>query len=324
MTNLNKAVFIIGPTACGKTQIALNLAKLLPCEIISVDSALIYQGLNLGSAKPSLTQLAAVPHHLIDIRSPLENYSVADFVQESAALVSAINQRGCLPLLVGGTMMYFNALIKGLSNLPAANPELRLQFATAIEESGLSGLYNKLRILDPESAAKIGPTDSQRIQRALEVCTLSGQTLGELYQQAPQHSGLSNCNYLALGIMAQNRQLLHQRINQRLVEMVNQGFIEEVQALRKSYPMLSSEHNSMRCVGYRQVWEYLDGFYDKTTMLNKAQAATRQLAKRQCTWLRSLPLVMVDDPDLDSARLCNTIMDQIQQYSAHFCHWDIS
>ena len=309
----NKAIFLMGPTAVGKTELALHLSSSYPIEIISVDSALIYQDLNIGSAKPSSDELNRVPHHLINIISPLANYSVAEFLHTCNQQIVAINQRGNLPILVGGTMMYYNALINGISQLPVANPELRAKLSAEFVQLGNLAMHQRLARLDPICATKIEPNDVQRVQRALEVCILTGKAMS-IAQQEHKLPGLSNCNYLSLAIVPDNRELLHRRINTRFENMLEQGFVEEVIQLKIKYPELSANHNSMRSVGYRQVWDYLAGEIDKSTMIEQGQAATRQLAKRQVTWLRSMDVIALDDKELELDNLEQEIKLQVANF----------
>lgn len=308
-----RAILLMGPTAAGKTAIALSLANHLPIEIISVDSALIYRGLNIGSAKPSLSELSQVPHHLIDILSPLENYSVADFLKDCNQCISDICGRGKLPVLTGGTMMYFNALVNGISELPEANPEIRQQLEVDFDKNGNLSMHQRLMALDPSSAAKINPNDRQRIERALEVYYICGKPMS-IMQKEKWIPGLSDCEYLSLGIMPTNRELLHQRINQRFDSMLEMGIIDEVANLRLQYPELTDKHNSMRTVGYSQVWSYLEGIIDYESLRMEGMAATRQLAKRQLTWLRSLPLQVIDDPQLNQDILLQKTLDLISSW----------
>ena len=303
----------MGPTAVGKTELALRLGAHYPIEIISVDSALIYRDLNIGSAKPTAEEMARVPHHLIDILSPLDNYSVADFLSACNKEITAINQRGNLPILVGGTMMYYNALINGISQLPEADSSLREQLVLESKQLGNLAMHQRLVELDPICAAKIEANDVQRVQRALEVCILTGKPMS-VAQQEHKLPGLINCNYLPLAIIPTNRELLHQRINFRFEQMLNQGFINEVMQLQLKYPNLSAEHNSMRCVGYRQVWEYLAGVIDLTQLREQGMAATRQLAKRQITWLRSMKVIGLDDHRLELANLEQQIKAQLKKF----------
>ncbi|HCY38592.1 MAG TPA: tRNA (adenosine(37)-N6)-dimethylallyltransferase MiaA [Neisseriales bacterium] len=309
----NKAIFLMGPTAVGKTELALRLGVDYPIEIISVDSALIYRDLNIGSAKPTAEEMARVPHHLIDILSPLDNYSVADFLRACNQEIIAINQRGNLPILVGGTMMYYNALINGISQLPEADLSLREQLTLEFRQVGNLAMHQRLVELDPICAAKIEANDIQRVQRALEVCILTGKPMS-LAQQEHKLPGLTNCNYLPLAIIPTNRELLHQRINLRFEQMLQQGFINEVVQLQLKYPNLSAEHNSMRCVGYRQVWDYLAVTIDLTQLREQGMAATRQLAKRQITWLRSMDVIAIDDPALELANLEQQIKAQLKNF----------
>lgn len=308
-----RAILLMGPTAAGKTAIALSLANHLPIEIISVDSALIYRGLDIGSAKPSLSELSQVPHHLIDILSPLENYSVADFLKGCNQCISDICGRGKLPVLTGGTMMYFNALINGISELPEANPEIRQQLEIDFDKNGNLFMHQRLMALDPVSAAKINPNDRQRIERALEVYYICGKPMS-IMQKEKWIPGLLDCEYLSLGIMPTNRELLHQRINQRFDLMLKTGLIDEVTNLRLRYPELTDKHNSMRTVGYSQVWSYLEGIIDYEGLRMEGMAATRQLAKRQLTWLRSLPLQVIDDPQLNQDILLQKALDLISSW----------
>ncbi len=309
----NKAIFLMGPTAVGKTELALRLSSSCPIEIISVDSALIYRDLDIGSAKPNSAELSIVPHHLINIISPLENYSVMEFLNASNQKIVEINQRGNLPILVGGTMMYYNALINGISQLPVANVELRAQLNADFELFGNLAMHQRLINLDPICAAKIEVNDVQRVQRALEVCTLTGKPMS-VAQQEHKLAGLSNCDYLPLAIVPSNRELLQHRINSRFEQMLKFGFVEEVVQLKLKYPELTAEHNSMRSVGYRQVWDYLAGEIDKTTMLEQGKAATRQLAKRQITWLRSMNVIALDDAKLDIDNLESKLKLQLGNF----------
>jgi len=275
-------ILLMGATATGKTELALAISQRFEVEIISVDSALIFRDMNIGSAKPGAEVLASVPHHLIDIIDPADAYSVWDFVEQSRQLVDEISQRGRIPLLAGGTMMYFHAFEQGLNHLPAADPAPRLRLDQEIRELGLTVMHQRLERIDPASASRIKATDSQRIQRALEVFELSGKPLSQLQQQ--ETTGYAG-EVEKIILAASDRKLLHQRIHSRFLEMLEQGFIEEVEGLR-----LRSELNlslpSMRCVGYRQLWQHLDGEFPREEMIDKAVAATRQLAKRQITWLR--------------------------------------
>jgi tRNA dimethylallyltransferase len=281
------AVAIMGPTASGKTAAALHIAATLPTEIISVDSALIYRDMDIGTAKPSLTERAAVPHHLIDIREPNESYSVRQFRDDAIQLISDIHARGKLPLLVGGTMLYFKALRDGLDDLPPADPALRAQIDMEITRHGISVLHERLRVLDPMTADRLKPTDTQRIQRAMEIVLLTGQPMSaQLAKSKPPNLDFS---MLSIALEPSDRSVLHERISNRFDAMLSAtpGLLDEVTALR-ARSNLHSGLPSMRCVGYRQAWEYLDGTVTRHEFREKGVAATRQLAKRQLTWLRSM------------------------------------
>lgn len=277
-------VCLMGPTASGKTDLAMQIADHLPVDLISVDSALIYRGMDIGTAKPDADTLQHYPHHLVDILDPAECYSAAEFREDALKLINAahINQR--IPLLVGGTMMYFNALLKGLANLPVSDPSLRAELEVRIQSDGIEQLHAQLHQLDPESAQRLHPSDTQRVQRALEVYLLSGQSITEHWraQQAVQLPFRSLC----IGLMPEDRKWLHQRIALRFQMMLDAGFESEVRALHQRGD-LHDGLPSIRCVGYRQMWQYFDGALDFEQMREKSIIATRQLAKRQFTWLRS-------------------------------------
>jgi len=284
------AIFLMGPTASGKTDLAMRLQDALNCELISVDSALIYKDMDIGTAKPSAEELADYPHHLVDIIDPGQSYSVAEFCQNAFALMEDITTRGKIPLLVGGTMMYFRALIYGLGDLPSASPEIRAEIDKDAEEHGWAYVHQQLAEVDPESAQRINPNDPQRIQRALEVFRASGVTMTE-HRRIEQAKKSSDpiadfpYNLLQIAIAPEDRAVLHKRIEQRFIAMCKSGFEDEVKAL-KARGDLHLDMPSMRSVGYRQMWQYLDGDYDYDEMLYKGIVATRQLAKRQLTWLR--------------------------------------
>ncbi len=286
---------LAGPTASGKTAVALALARRLPLEIISVDSALVYRGLDIGSAKPSAAERAAVPHHLIDIVDPLEPYSAARFVADATRLAEAIRARGRLPLLAGGTMLYFKALREGLNPMPAADPALRAEIDARAAVRGWPALHGDLAEVDPASAARLAPNDRQRIQRALEVWFSTGRTLSS-WQAAATSDARAAWPLIALE--PASRDWLHARIAQRFDAMLAAGLVDEVRGLRARGD-LHPELPSMRCVGYRQTWQALD-HGDLTGLRERGIAATRQLAKRQLTWLRSMPdrtIVPCDAPD---------------------------
>ncbi|MEO6351863.1 MAG: tRNA (adenosine(37)-N6)-dimethylallyltransferase MiaA [Oxalobacteraceae bacterium] len=283
-------VAIMGPTASGKTAMALEISRRIPAEIISVDSALVYRGMDIGTAKPNALELATAPHHLIDIIDPLQAYSVAQFCKDALRLSAEIRARGKLPLLVGGTMMYFKALMDGLDDLPAADPVLRAQLELEAASVGTAGLHARLAQLDPATAARLKPNDSQRIQRALEIIALTGQPMSQLLALRPKTE--LPFTLLPLALEPSDRSVLHQRIATRFDAMLQGGpghnLLDEVATLRARGD-LHSGLPSIRCVGYRQAWEYLDGQYDLPTLREKGIIATRQLAKRQLTWLRAMP-----------------------------------
>ncbi|MCK7458927.1 tRNA (adenosine(37)-N6)-dimethylallyltransferase MiaA [Idiomarina aminovorans] len=285
MHSKDAVIAIYGPTASGKTALSLALCEQLDCEIISVDSALIYRGMNIGTAKPSAAEQAQVPHHLLDIRDPSETYSAADFQKDASALIEDIQQRGKVPLLVGGTMLYFKALLEGLSHLPESDVEVRKKLTDELHEKGLTKLHNQLQQVDPVSAERIHPNDPQRILRALEVYELSGKSLTELTKE--RHGQLDKPIY-QFAVAPAERHVLHERIEQRFDQMLAQPFEDEVKELfarRDLHPNLPS----IRSVGYRQMWQYLAGEFSYDEMRERGIIATRQLAKRQMTWLRSWP-----------------------------------
>ena len=295
------AIAIVGPTASGKTAAALALAKSLQsqggAEIISVDSALVYRGMDIGTAKPSRDELATVPHHLIDTLDPLQSYSAAEFAKDATALIRDIRARGKTPLLVGGTMLYLKALLDGLNDIPAANTEVRAQIQQEAEQLGWPAMHARLAMVDPQTAARLAPGDSQRIGRALEVWTATGQTLTSFHQSAKAQA--PDWHIPVISLEPTDRAWLHQRIALRLEQMMAAGFMDEVKALRARGD-LHPDLPSMRCVGYRQAWEGLDAGWPESDILERSIFATRQLAKRQITWLRSMPgrlVVAADGPD---------------------------
>ena len=298
MTDVKKplAVAIMGPTASGKTAAALAISKTRPVEIISVDSALVYRGMDIGTAKPSREELASVPHHLIDIIDPLDSYSVMQFRTDTLRLVAEISARGALPLLVGGTMMYFKGLTDGLDDLPTADAALRVRLDDEAARDGWPALHARLAVLDPITAERLKPNDAQRINRALEIIELTGQPMSSLL------SGRSKLELpfelVSFGLEPSDRAVLHQRIATRFDQMLgtrdDTGLVAEVDYLRRRgdlHPNLPS----MRCVGYRQAWDYLDATIDRPALRELGIIATRQLAKRQLTWLRSMPERIVID-----------------------------
>ena len=291
------AVLIMGPTASGKSALALALAERFDVEIVSVDSAQIYRGMDIGTAKPDVATRARVPHHLIDLIEPTESYSAARFRADALAAVDAVRARGRLPLLVGGTMLYFKALREGLSRLPSADAAVRADIDARAARHGWPSLHGQLAKVDPSTAARLAPTDSQRIQRALEVHALAGVPLSELTAERGGGDALGSA--LALAIVPRERAQLHTAIARRFDAMVDAGLVAELGALRARLP-LAPTMPSMRCVGYRQAWDYIDGSVDFATFRARGIAATRQLAKRQFTWLRATPATALDAaaPDL--------------------------
>lgn len=278
------AILLMGPTASGKTEVAVGLCKRFPCDIISVDSALVYRGMDIGTAKPDRATLARAPHRLIDIRDPEESYSAGEFVRDAEREMDDIAARGRIPLLVGGTMLYFRALTEGIADLPPAAEDVRADIDRQAAAAGWPALHAELERVDPVAAERINPNDSQRIQRALEVFRSSGKSL-TAWQQEAAASG-SERPFIKVALEIEPRSLLHARIQKRLEQMVENGFIEELRGLRKR-PGLTADSPSMRAVGYRQYWKYLDGDWSLEEAFERALFATRQLAKRQLTWLRS-------------------------------------
>ena len=276
------AIFLMGPTASGKTDLAIQLRQQLPVEVISVDSALIYRGMDIGTAKPSKAELALAPHRLIDICDPAESYSAANFRTDALREMQEISAQGKIPLLVGGTMLYYKALLEGLSPLPSADDKVRSEIEAKATLIGWAGLHQELCKIDPISAQRINPNDSQRINRALEVFYLTGKTLTELTAQKGEALPY---DILQFAIAPEQREVLHLRIEQRFHKMIELGFQQEVEKLYRR-PDLNENLPSIRCVGYRQMWEYLRGDYDHDEMVFRGICATRQLAKRQITWLR--------------------------------------
>ncbi len=285
MNSLPPAIFLMGPTASGKTGVAVELVQHLPVEIISVDSALVYRDMNIGTAKPDAATLAVAPHHLIDIIDPTQSYSAAQFRHDALRLMGEITARGHIPLLVGGTMLYFKALREGLNDLPQADPALRAELEERARQEGWPALHRELAGLDPETAARLQPTDAQRIQRALEVCLLSDRPMSALLAEEQQAE--LPYRLIQLALLPGDRAVLHARIAQRFDEMLQQGLVEELAFLRTRYA-LTPDLPSMRCVGYRQAWQYQQGECTAAEMRELGIIATRQLAKRQLTWLRGM------------------------------------
>lgn len=293
-----KALALLGPTASGKTGLALALSQHFPIEIISLDSALVYKNMDIGTAKPTAAEMAAVPHHLINIISPLQSYSAAEFVTDCVRLVDDIHARGRLPLIVGGTMMYFHALTEGLNRLPQADGHIRSRLQAEKAEFGLSHLYRRLQEIDPETAGRLEPQDSQRIERALEVYALTGKPLSVHFSEQAAFSPPLSLHTVAL--LPEDRAKLHTQIARRFDLMLEQGLIDEMHNLKALYPELDENMPSMRCVGYRQAWDYLEGRLNYESFIEKGVAATRQLAKRQLTWLRKIPFSQSTDPYRDN------------------------
>jgi tRNA dimethylallyltransferase len=294
MKVLPTAIFLMGPTASGKTGVAVELAQHLPVEIISVDSALVYRDMNIGTAKPDAATLARAPHHLIDIINPTEAYSAAAFRRDALRLMADITQRGKIPLLVGGTMLYFKALSAGLSDLPQSDPAVRAALNSEIAQHGIQHLHRQLAQVDAETAARLKPTDTQRIQRAMEIYRLTGQTMSALIQlkplsrEGPWEGGELPYRVIPIALLPSERSQLHARIAARFSAMLKQGLVDELRELQTCYA-LHPDLPSMRCVGYRQAWQFLAEEINEADLLEKGTVATRQLAKRQLTWLRSMP-----------------------------------
>ena len=302
MDNL-PVVFLMGPTASGKTALAMQLYDELPCAIVSVDSAMIYKGMDIGTAKPDAETLRQYPHRLIDLCDPAEAYSAAEFRRDALNEISEIRNSGKIPLLTGGTMMYFNALKNGLAQLPEADPEVRQRLLDEANAMGWPHMHAKLAKVDPDSAQRLNPNDSQRLQRALEVYEVSGRTMTDLWAEQEQQK--PEFPIISMAVMPNDRAELHQRIEQRFDIMLEQGFVDEVRALWDRGD-LNLQMPSVRCVGYRQVWECFSDTWDYETMRFKGIVATRQLAKRQVTWLRSwekLAWMDTHDPKLLSNAL---------------------
>jgi tRNA dimethylallyltransferase len=299
------AILLMGPTASGKSAIALELAQLLPVEIVSVDSAQVYRGMDIGTAKPAAATRARVAHHLLDLIDPDQSYSAARFRADALAAIAGIRSRGCIPLLVGGTMLYFKALREGLSRLPQADAQLRKELDDRAAAVGWPALHAELARVDPATAARLATTDSQRIQRALEVFRLSGTPLSAL-QDARQSDDAPD--FLAIALVPSDREALHRRIADRFDAMLAVGLIEEVRMLRRRFSLTGSMP-SMRCVGYRQVWDVLEGAQTPRDLRERGIAATRQLAKRQLTWLRSTQAQTLDCLAADLPRKIAELVD---------------
>jgi tRNA dimethylallyltransferase len=307
---ITNAIFLMGPTASGKTGAAVELHSKLPIEIISVDSALVYRDMDIGTAKPDAETLAKAPHHLIDIIDPTNAYSAASFRSDALRLMADVTARGKIPLLVGGTMLYFKALQGGLSGLPEANPEVRARLDARAALIGWPAMHEKLALIDATTAERLEPNDAQRIQRALEVFEITGESMTALY--AKQTSEVLPYKLLKIALVPSDRKVLHERIALRFDQMLAAGFVDEVRALIAKYPTLTLDSTSMRCVGYRQALEHLAGEYDAAELRDRGIFATRQLAKRQLTWLRG----MDDTMELDclNPELNNLVFNEINQF----------
>jgi tRNA dimethylallyltransferase len=299
MPVLPPAIFLMGPTASGKTALAIEMRRRFPVDIISVDSALVYRGMDIGTAKPDADTLRQAPHALIDIRDPAEAYSAADFRADALGEMSKITGAGRVPLLAGGTMLYFKALSRGLASLPAASPEIRQAIESRARQVGWRAMHELLATLDPEIAARIHPNDPQRTSRALEVIELTGRKMSELQREQEQQALPYRVHKIV--VCPQPRAILHERIETRFRQMLEQGFMQEMEALRKRHD-LRREIPSMRCVGYRQAWAWLEGEISFDDMCLKTVAATRQLAKRQLTWLRQETGALWYDPTVETAQ----------------------
>ncbi|MCW8899490.1 MAG: tRNA (adenosine(37)-N6)-dimethylallyltransferase MiaA [Gammaproteobacteria bacterium] len=310
--SLPKAICLMGPTASGKTDLAIYLTEHFPVDIISVDSAMVYRGLDIGSAKPSAEELAKAPHRLIDVVDPLDIYSAAQFRNDALAEMVEITKAGRIPLLVGGTMMYFRALLLGLSELPAADDATRQKLEEQANEFGWEKMHQRLEQVDPEAAARIHPNDPQRIQRALEVYSVTGTAMSQL--QKEQKGEPIPYQVLKLALLPSDRGVLHQRIEKRFKQMLENGLIDEVKTLQERGD-LHEDLPAIRAVGYRQVWDYLNGRIDYNEMEERGVIATRQLAKRQFTWLRSEKDLMTYDSSRDSVQqIQESVLKTVEEY----------
>ena len=312
-TNHPPAIILMGPTASGKTAISAQLAQSLACEIISVDSGQIYREMNIGTAKPEAEFMQRTPHHGIDIIEPHESYSAAKFRDDALTHMREITERGKIPLLVGGSMLYFKALIEGLNDLPEADPMVRLMIDTLAEEKGWPGVHANLMAVDPETAARLEPNDAQRIQRAMEIYHLTGKPMSE-WLAKPKYVYFPYTP-ITIAITPDDRSVLHARIATRFDDMLKAGLVDEVARLREEY-VLEADMPSMRCVGYRQTWQHLNGAYGLDELREKGIAATRQLAKRQLTWLRAMEDIATFDclaPDVE-ARILEYIRQALEAH----------
>ena len=291
--NLPDVICLLGPTASGKTNICIELARHFPIEVVSIDSALVYRDMDIGTAKPVREELLHCPHHLINILDPNERYSAAKFKVDAERLVHEIVMRDRIPVLSGGTMMYYKALKDGLNKLPERDNQIREAIDTDAKQYGWPHVHEQLRKIDPKTAQRLGPNDSQRIQRAMEVFRITGQPMSKMLNESVTNK--NTLKTLDIALMPESRATLHKHIEARFKQMIARGLIDEVIELKKNWN-LAPDMPSMRCVGYRQVWEFLDGNYNKEVLIDKGSAATRQLAKRQLTWLRSFSIEHTVDP----------------------------
>ncbi|WP_251358130.1 tRNA (adenosine(37)-N6)-dimethylallyltransferase MiaA [Kangiella sp. TOML190] len=306
-----QAIFLMGPTAAGKTDLAIKLVQEHDCEIISVDSAMVYKGLDIGSAKPPQHELALAPHRLIDICEPNDPYSAARFRDDALREMATITEQGKIPLLVGGTMLYYKTLLQGMDNLPDSNPDIRQQLQAELEQKGLAALHQELAAVDAESATRINPNDPQRTLRALEVFRISGKPLSQLHRE--QQTQEFAYEVLQMALLPADRALLHQRIAQRFELMMAQGFLDEVRKLYQRKD-LTADLPAIRSVGYRQLWQYLEGELKLDQAIEKAIIATRQLAKRQLTWLRGWNEVI----PVQSDQLASSLYKEVTQFLLSF------
>ena len=306
-----QAVFLLGPTASGKTAAGIALSRSMPCRLISVDSSLVYRGLDIGTAKPSASEQQQAPHHLIDICEPWETYSAAQFCRDAKAQINQAVEAGELPVLLGGTMLYFNALEHGLAEMPEADPAVRASLSARAERNGWASMHKELSLIDPAAAARIHPQDPQRIQRALEVWQLTGKNITDWHREGKDRQ--LGIPLLKIGLYPEDRGVLHQRIAERFDAMLLNGFLAEVEALKRD-PRINASLPSMRSVGYRQAWAHLDARTTFNEFREQAVAATRQLCKRQLTWMRSMEqLHLIDSTGQSPAEVAKAAVNTIRE-----------